>query len=518
MAESLKITFGLKSSAGKYLTCESLMGGRVNASAASMKNKQIWSFIPAEGADRVVGYFLSSTGLYLSTLPDGKCCATSEAGPAALFEVRAYPDGRWVLISKLGSPKEGAQEYFFGGKGEALDAFNKVVMVADPRLAPAPPADRMWTVQLAMHPQVCIRNVNKKKYVHMADSGDSLQTNEIVPWGDDAMLTLVFFPEGKYGIKAANGKMLAKNGSLQQDADENCKFVLEIRGSQYAFKCATGEYLSSATGPMKATREAKAVTKDELYEFEDSHPQVKMTDYAARKVSVKHGVEFTANGIREAEDDSIRFQLEKHPSKAGMWAFRTHKDKYWSLGNDADGSINCDHDAKSGFSSAQYFTIDWLGPKMSIKASNGKYIVSMPNGNLRATGASNSVVGKDEKIISQYVWELINRPQLVIRTSQGFVNTKPSGALECNGANPEIFQCHVTQGLVQIASSNGKYWKTNDNGMYANGNEPEFFEMVLLDNTKMTLKSPNGCLFQCFQNGSFSATGSNVDESTELEF
>jgi fascin 1/2 len=352
----------------------------------------------------------------------------------------------------------------------------------------------------------------------MQEDGAMLNTNEIVPWGDDAMLTLVFFPEGRYGIKASNGKFLSKSGALVQDADSNCKFVLEIRGSQYAFKCETGEYLSSATGPMKATREAKAVTKDELYEFEDSHPQIKMTDYAARKVSVKHGVEFTANGIREAEDDSIRFQLEKHPSKKDMWAFRTHKDKYWSLGNDADGSVNCDHDAKNGFSSAQYFTIDWLGPKIAIKASNGKYIVSMPNGNLRATGASNCVVGKDEKVISQYVWELINRPQLVIRTQQGFVNTKPSGALECNCPNPEIFQCHVTQGLVQIASNNGKYWKTNDNGMYANGNEPEFFEMTLLDNTKMLLKSPNGKYFQCFGNGAFSATGDEDCDSTQLEF
>lgn len=518
MADSLKITFGLKSAAGKYLTCESLMGGRVNASASSMKTKQIWSFIPAGDSDRVVGYFLSSTGLYLSTLPNGKCVASSDAGPAALFEVRAYPDGRWVLISKLGSAKENAQEYFFGGNGESLDAFNKVVMVADPKLAPAPPADRMWIVQLAMHPQVCIRNVNKKKYVHLDTDAQALLTNEIVPWGDDAMLTLVFFPEGRYGIKAANRLFLDKSGALKQDADDGCKFVLEIRGSQYAFKSSTGEYLSSATGTMKATREAKAVTKDELYEFEDSHPQIKLTDYASRKVSVKHGVEFTANGVREAEDDTIRFQLEKHPSKPGMWAFRTYKDKYFSLGNDADGSIHCDHDAKSGFSSAQYFSIDWLGNKIAIKASNGKYVVSMPNGNLRATGNSNTVNGKDDKVISQYVWELINRPQLVIRTSQGFVNTKPSGALECNCPNPEVFQCHVTQGMVQIASDNGKYWKTTATGMCATGTEPEFFEMVLLDNTKMTLKSANGSLFQCFQNGAFTATGSQVDESTEPEF
>jgi fascin 1/2 len=203
-----------------------------------------------------------------------------------------------------------------------------------------------------------------------------------------------------------------------------------------------------------------------------------------------------------------------------MWAFRTHKDKYWSLGNDADGSIHCDHDAKTGFSSAQYFTIDWLGPRIAIKASNGKYIVSMPNGNLRATGGSNAVPfgGDSSKQISQYVWELINRPQLVIRTAQGFVNTKKSGALECNCPEPEIFQCHVTQGMVQIASDNGKYWKTTPTGMCATGTEPEYFEMELLDNTRMTLKSANGNLFQSFQNGIFSATGTSVDASTELEF
>jgi hypothetical protein len=106
----------------------------------------------------------------------------------------------------------------------------------------------------------------------------------------------------------------------------------------------------------------------------------------------------------------------------------------------------------------------------------------------------------------------------VIRTSQGFVNTKPSGALECNCPNPEIFQCHSTHGLIQIASSNGKYWKTTPTGMCATGNEPEYFEMVLIDNTKLTLKSSNGKLFQCFQNGAFTATGDAVDDSTALEF
>jgi fascin 1/2 len=515
--DSLKVTFGLKNHEGKYLTCESLMGGRLNCQGKSLKKKQIWSFQAAEDASQgVFGYFVSSTGLYLTAKPDGKCNAEPEASSAAVFEIRAYDDGRWVLVSKLGSPKEGAQQYYFGGSGETLDSFNKVSPVA----GTAPPADRMWTVQLAMHPQVCIKNVNKKKYVHLSDDGQTLNTNEIVPWGDDALITLIFFPEGRYGIQAANGNYLSASGALKQDADDSCKFVLEIRGSQYAFKCVGGGYLSSATGPMKQNRPANpgrhVVTKDELYEFEDSHPQIKMTDYAGRKVSVKHGVEFTANSTREAEDDTIRFQLEAHPEKTGLWAFRTHKDKYWSLANDADGSVHCDHDAKSGFSSAQYFTIEWMGASMAIKASNGKYITSSANGALRAIGASSAVMIED-KCSSQYVWELINRPRLVIRTEHGFVNTTASGALVCNSPNPEVFDCHVTKGLVQIASSNGKYWTNGPSGLSASGSSPTMFEMCLLDNTNMTL-SLDGKLFQAFQNGAFTATGSKVVPPPPLEF
>ena len=59
-SDALNITFGLKSNDGKYLTCESLMGGRINASGLSMKKKQVWSFIPHPTAgDLVFGYFQS---------------------------------------------------------------------------------------------------------------------------------------------------------------------------------------------------------------------------------------------------------------------------------------------------------------------------------------------------------------------------------------------------------------------------------------------------------------------------
>jgi fascin 1/2 len=484
-----------------------------------LKKKQIWSFQASEDVkDGVFGYFVSSSGLYLTAKPDGKVNAEPEATAASVFEIRAYDDGRWVLISKLGSPKPDGQQYYFGGSGETLDAFTKL----PPVVGALPPADRMWVVQLAMHPQVCIKNVNKKKYLHLNENGQTITCNEVVPWGDDALITLIFFKEGNYGIQAANGLFVSSSGALKANVDDSCKFVLEIRGSQYAFKCPGKDagYLSAATGTLKGSKNAKSgshqVSKDELFEFEDSHPQIKITDYASRKVSVKHGVEFTANNSREAEDDTIRFQLEAHPEKSGMWAFRTYKDKYWSLTNDADGSVHCDHDAKSGFSSAQYFTIEWLGAKMAVKASNGKYITSSANGALRAVGNSSNVMIED-KCSSQYVWELINRPRLVLRTEHGFVNTTANGSLVCNMPNPEVYNCNISKGLVNISASNGRYVVNTPSGLSASGSEPAFFEMTLLDNTNMTL-SLDGKFFQCFQNGAITVTGSKVDSSTILEF
>lgn len=98
---------------------------------------------------------------------------------------------------------------------------------------------------------MCIRNVNKKKYIHLVDDGQSIDTSELVPWGDDALLSLHFFPEGRYGIQASNGLFLSSNGSLKADADASCRYVLEIRGTQYAFKTADSKYLSSATNTVK---------------------------------------------------------------------------------------------------------------------------------------------------------------------------------------------------------------------------------------------------------------------------
>ena len=64
--ESLKVTFGLQTGAGKFLTCESLMGGRLSVLGSSLKKKQTWSFVRSDGAyEGVVGFFVSYVCYYV---------------------------------------------------------------------------------------------------------------------------------------------------------------------------------------------------------------------------------------------------------------------------------------------------------------------------------------------------------------------------------------------------------------------------------------------------------------------
>ena len=86
--------------------------------------------------------------------------------------------------------------------------------------------------------RVCIRNVNRKTYVHLEKDG-TLNTSELIPWGDDATVTL----EGKYGLRASNGKFLANSGALKDTADADARFIIEFFSSQIAFKGNNGRAL-----------------------------------------------------------------------------------------------------------------------------------------------------------------------------------------------------------------------------------------------------------------------------------
>lgn len=514
--ETLKYSLGFRNYEGKYLTAETFKFSMV-CNSNVMKKKQIVEFQPAEGPEgETWGYFKTHLDHYLTADKNGKFTGDAEGkGPNELFKAIAFDDGRWVLISKLGNNIAGAQEYYVGGSGDKMDCYCKVDAKG------AIPEDRIFTVQLAMHPQVCIRNLNRKKYVHYNAESNTLTTDEVIPWGDDALITLVFFDEGRYGLQASNGQFLSNSGALKKEAADDCKFVLVLKGEYFALRGSTGSFLSSAfdaKGTVKVTKDLKAIGKDELYQFEDSHPQIKLTDYAHRKVSVRSGVEVTQIKEGEVATDTECFQIEANPANNGTWAVRCSADLYWTMVE--DGTICSNYKKTAGLRATEYFTIEWLGPKMAIKAANGKYIVSRGSGALSASGANNAVPsGKDDGIVSQYVFELINRPRLVLRGEFGFVGVTASGGLECNRSQPEIFNMHVSKGLCHIGASNGKFFKTIDRAhLAASGSEPEHYTMELLPGSRLLLRSADGKLFQGFQNGAFSATGTAVDRSTSWEY
>ena len=197
------------------------------------------------------------SGKYLRVDGDGKLCCDNEAKTdESELLIEAQPDGRWALKSKK-------YNWFIGGSKENLTAFTKEIE-----------EEKLWTVHLAMHPMITLNNVMRKAYVHLSDAGNSLTTDELIPWGHDAVLELEFLEDGSYGIKGSNGKYLRADGALSADgaADKDTHFVIEFQGGQVSFKAKeNGKYLTSlgAQGLCKATK--SAIGKDEQYVMENSY-------------------------------------------------------------------------------------------------------------------------------------------------------------------------------------------------------------------------------------------------------
>jgi fascin 1/2 len=488
-SETLAFDFALKNSAtGKYLTAETF-GFRINVNGTVCKRKQIFTLEPHGDSDKV--FIRTPHGRYLTTTAAGEFGGDAESpGADELFEINAQSDGTWALKSAHG--------YWAGGQGEKVDAYVKPVDGG------AIPADRLWTVQLAMHPQINMRSVNRKTFVHLSEG--VLTTDEVIPWGDDALLTLTFFEVGTggfYGIQASNGQFLSHSGVLKANPDAECHFIIEFHRSKLAFKSPGQKYLTSvgAKGALKASKERPG--PDEFFTLQDSHPQMKLKASNGKRVSVRTGVEVSAN---QAEvTDAELFQMEL--STDGKWSFRTHKDMFWSLAS--DGGVHSNSKSVSG---PEKFDVDWMDDKMAIKASNGKYVSIKKNGALVAV--SDAPGGE-----AAFVWEMINRPKLVLRGEHGFVGTLPSGLVECNKSTPEVFNMHISGGKCHISGQNGKYWKVEPNGaITVTGSSPTDMFLEFVEPSKLMIKVADSGYLQGKQNGEFKVSGSIAQKSTLWEF
>ncbi|CAL8310649.1 unnamed protein product [Arctogadus glacialis] len=484
--KALKLQFGLINHESRYLTAEAF-GFKVNASAASMKKKQIWTLEKDERDPQVV-FLRSHLGRYLSSDKDGKIGGGAEKPDAGCrFFIVPQSDGRWALQSE-------AYLRYFGGAADYLSCFAQAI--GEPEL---------WSVHLALHPQASLLSVARKRYAHLSASAQEMSVDSDIPWGVDSLVTLVYV-EGKYSLKTCDSRFLNNDGKLLKENLHTTCYTLGLKSGKLAFKDCDGRYLTPVgpTGTLRSGRCSKP-GKDELFDLEESHPQVVFQAANKRFVSVKQGVSISAN--QDVETDMETFQMEIDPeSKKTM--FRTNGGSYWTLVS--HGEIQS---TATEVQPETKFDIEWRGPRLVLKASNGKYVCTKKNGHLSAVSDS---AGDDEL----FLMKLINRPLLILRGESGFVcHHKSSNTLDSNRSVYDIFTLLFSDGAYHIQSVGGRFWYVAPSGaVCSDGEGPQDFFLEFLEHGRVAIKTAAGGYVRGDQGGLLTGDGARPDASSLWEY
>ncbi|XP_045213435.2 fascin-like [Mercenaria mercenaria] len=483
---------GLMNSEGKYLTAESF-GHKVNASGVALKKKQMWILEqdPADTENFI--YIRSSQNFYMTADKYGEVKVDVEAenkGKDERFTVEYSSDGKWAF-------KNVTHRNYLSGLGDQVKCFNRT-----------PEKNNWWSIQLYAHPQIHLRNVKRKRCANLNMDTSELECSKNTPWGSDATV-LLEFDEGKYTLKSCDNRYLSCDGPLEEDASDKTKYCMEMHSGCLAFKDCNGRYLTAVgKGTMKGKN--KTITKDELFTIDDSHPQCQIISHNDKSVSVKQGLDVTANQPKEEIGETEIFQM-KYNKASDTWAFRASTEKYWALQDDtgtvqakqAEPTKNC------------YFTIDWQDDgTVGIKGPDGKYLSNKPTGILYSTGTDLQDVNKFRILVT-------NLPQLVLKSEFGFVGTNPKETQYiCNKTKYDMLQVTPdTDGTYTIKNKNGKSWYVGDDSMvYLDENRSTKFKFQFCGNAMMAIRAPNGCFLKGEQNGLFKATAEDISSSSLWEF
>lgn len=469
----------------KYLTAEKF-GFTLNINGSSIKSKQIWQICSKEGSEHV--FLRSPHKRYLAANEKGVVTADCEemAGNAAFF-FEPQANGRCAFRS--------IHNYYFGGSGDTLSCFSKTVSDQE-----------LWIVHLANHPQFTLRNVQRKRYVHADLNALELHTREEYPWGAESVITLEFDrPSGNYVLRACNNMVLSHTGKLISAINDDSRFQLEFNGGCVAFRHSSGKYLSGvgSTGTLQARREK--CDKDEKFVLEDSSPQVHLIAHNGKYATVSRGVEVAASQPEPGKTEI--FQLEWVENKV---ALRSSTGKLLSsagttLQNSGDStSDDCLYD------------IEFSGANIFLKARNGKYIMTKPNGMLAPSAENNS----EPKAV--FTMNVVNRSLLVLRGDHGFVSTVPTAKdlrYEGNRSLYEVLRLSVEGGVYQLQGANGKTVSQLDSTSFAaNDGEAAKFHLTLFPN-KIALQVVGGKFLQGVSNGGLTASASDFSSSeTRFEY
>ncbi|TRY53904.1 hypothetical protein DNTS_005343 [Danionella cerebrum] len=412
ISTALKLQFGLINHESRYLTAEAFTF-KINASATSMKKKQIWTL--EQDQESQVVFLRSHLGRYLASDKDGKVSCEEEVPTTACrFVIVMQADGRWALQS---------EQYlrYFGGSAEYLSCFAQTIGESE-----------LWTMHLALHPQANLFSITRKRYARLSTQDDEISMDSNIPWGVDSLITLVYL-DGKYSLKTCDNRFLSNDGKLVMESSPNTSFTLELKSGKLAFKDCNGKYLSplGPTGTLRSGRCSRP-GKDELFDLEESHPQVVFQAANKRYVSIRQGVSVSANQDDETDMETFQMEIDKDTKKC---MFRTNGGTYWTLV--AHGGILS---SATEIQENIMFDIEWLGRRVALKASNGKYVCTKKNGQLAAVSDSLGGHGK--------FWYVSN-----------------SGLVCTDSSKPEDFFFEFVEcGRVGIKAQNGKYLRGDQGG------------------------------------------------------
>lgn len=519
---ALQWKVGLLNSQGRYLTAETF-GCKINASGTVLRKKQLWivEYHPTE--DDTV-YIRSHLGRYLAGDKRGNVtCSSEEVGEPERFTVEYHADGsgRWAIRNR-------ATGYYFGGTEDRLLCYEK-----------QPGPTEWWVVHLAFHPQVNLRNVNRQKYACLHVSGgpdntsqdstgpDQLRISSLIPWGEQSLVTLEFI-DSRYAVRTCDDRYLHRDGSLVARPGPDTSFSLELKsggpGSSaagLAFRDRQGKYLTAVGRDAVIQARNATVGKDELFMVEESHPQVFVTAHNSKMVSIKQGVDPTANQEDELTDREM-FQLE-FDKDAEQWRIRTSDNKYWSV--EAASGIQAIGTARGV---KGLFGIEWLSDgRVAIKAAaNGRYLTARMNGSLYAV--SEEVSDKEKFSIT-----LVNRPRLILKCDHGFVGfkTPTNPRYECNKAASDPVKlipfrtlktpaAEASPAAYCLQGQNGRYWTVDpaDGGVSADSAEPQPFILELTGRSRVAVRAPTGNYISAEQNGTMWAKHAELDKATLWEY
>nr|XP_020476603.1 fascin-2-like [Monopterus albus] len=486
ISQALKLQFGLINYENRYLTAEAF-GFKVNASGTSMKKKQIWTLEQNEQDGQVV-FLRSHLGRYLASDKDGKItCGAEKPDPDCRFIIVAQSDGRWALQSE-------PYQRYFGGSADYLSCFAQVIGEQE-----------MWAIHLALHPQANLLSVARKRYAHLSASDGEISVDSNIPWGVDSLITLVYL-DGKYSLKTCDSRFLNNDGKLVKENTPSTCFTLELKSGKLTFKDCEGKYLTHVgpTGTLRSGRCSKP-GKDELFDLEESHPQVVFQAVNKRLVSVKQGVSISANQDVETDMETFQMEIDKESKKS---TFRTNGGSYWTLVT--HGEIQS---TATDVEENTMFDIEWREQRVALKASNGKYVCTKKNGQLSAVS---DTVGDDEL----FVMKLINRPILILRGENGFVcHHKNSNTLDANRSVYDIFSLIFNDGAYNVKSVNETFWYVSSSGLVcSDGEKPEDFFLEFLEHGHVAIKGSNGKYLRGDQGGTLMCDGTSVNASSLWEY